>query len=215
MRTARRECLGAIAFAAIAGRCGGRRRRARWGCRPHPRQPSTSGCSTQRLPRAHRAINTVQFAGTIEQPRRTAPTPANTIFGAAGDLVGASLFASADQNDDPTIDVLNALEAADLVASATTSSTRAFRRPRQPHRAACALELPLRQLLHAGTTTPAFPEFQVFTVGTVTVGYIGAVTQETPTLVSPTGVANLSFGDPVAAVNRVAEPAQRRQPRQR
>ena len=33
---------------------------------------------------------------------------------------------------------------------------------------------------------------------------IGAVTEETPTLVSPNGIANLSFGDPVAAVNRVA-----------
>lgn len=35
-------------------------------------------------------------------------------------------------------------------------------------------------------------------------GVIGAVTQETSTLVSPAGIADLDFGDPVAAVNRVA-----------
>ena len=33
---------------------------------------------------------------------------------------------------------------------------------------------------------------------------MGVVTQETPTLVSPSGVAGLTFGDPVEAVNRVA-----------
>ena len=53
--------------------------------------------------------NTVKFAGTVEQQRAAAPTPGNVLFAAAGDLVGASVFASAVQNDDPTIDVLNAL----------------------------------------------------------------------------------------------------------
>ena len=38
----------------------------------------------------------------------------------------------------------------------------------------------------------------------VTVGVIGAVTEETPSLVSPGGITELDFGDPVDAVNRVA-----------
>ena len=38
----------------------------------------------------------------------------------------------------------------------------------------------------------------------VDVGVIGAVTEETPSLVTPGGIADLEFGDPVDAVNRVA-----------
>ena len=43
------------------------------------------------------------------------------------------------------------------------------------------------------------------TVDGLTVGVIGAVTEETPALVSPGGIAGLDFGDPVDAVNRVAD----------
>src|SRR5205823_3477394 len=56
----------------------------------------------------------------------------------------------------------------------------------------------------AATGQPALPEYGTYTVAGLTVGVIGAVTQETPTLVSPAGVAGLRFGDPVEAVNRVA-----------
>lgn len=52
---------------------------------------------------------------TIEQ-QRAAYGDANSLFLSAGDNVGASLFASATQDDKPTLDVLNALE---LSASAT------------------------------------------------------------------------------------------------
>lgn len=52
--------------------------------------------------------NTVQFVGTIEE-QRAAAGEANSLVLSAGDSVGASLFASFAQNDEPTIDVLNAL----------------------------------------------------------------------------------------------------------
>ncbi len=56
-----------------------------------------------------------------------------------------------------------------------------------------------------GTTTPVLPEYAVIDVGGgVAVGVIGAVTRQTPSLVSPGGVETLDFGDPVDAVNRVA-----------
>ena len=64
-----------------------------------------------------------------------------------------------------------------------------------------------------GTTNPVLPAYALYTVNGVTVGVIGAVTQETPSLVSPGGITDLDFGDPVAAVNRVRRPAQRRQRR--
>ena len=53
--------------------------------------------------------NTVKVAGTIEQ-LRAASGEASTLLLSAGDNIGASLFASASQDDLPTIDVLNALE---------------------------------------------------------------------------------------------------------
>src|SRR5690606_24285147 len=54
--------------------------------------------------------NTVSFAGTVEELR--AQNPEGTAFVSAGDNIGASLFASALQQDQPTIDVLNALDLA-------------------------------------------------------------------------------------------------------
>ena len=54
------------------------------------------------------------------------------------------------------------------------------------------------------TTTPALPEYAVHEAAGVRVGVIGVVTEDTPDMVTPSGVAGLDFGDPVEAVNRVA-----------
>ena len=48
--------------------------------------------------------NTVKWAGTVEQLKASAPNP---LVVGAGDLIGASTFASAVANDEPTIDVMN------------------------------------------------------------------------------------------------------------
>jgi 5'-nucleotidase len=146
--------------------------------------------------------NTVQFAGTVER-LRAAAGEANTLFLSAGDNIGASLFASASQQDEPTIDVLNALDLAssavgnhefdqglaDLTGRVSTSADWNY--------------LGANVYLE-GTTTPALQEYEVFEVAGVRVAVIGAITVETPTLVAPAGIATLDFGDPVEAVNRVA-----------
>ncbi|QCB95326.1 ExeM/NucH family extracellular endonuclease [Cellulomonas shaoxiangyii] len=151
--------------------------------------------------------NTVKVAGTIEQQRAAAEAAGGAAaFLSAGDNIGASLFASSVQRDQPTIDVLNALELRasavgnhefdggydDLVDRVLAGGTNA----RFPYLGANVYE--------AGTTTPALDEYALLEMAGVTVGVIGAVTQETPTLVRPDGVASLDFGDPVEAVNRVA-----------
>ncbi|MBO3103053.1 ExeM/NucH family extracellular endonuclease [Cellulomonas fengjieae] len=148
--------------------------------------------------------NTVKFAGTVEQERAAADGP--VAFLSAGDNIGASLFASAVQNDQPTIDVLNALE---LDASAvgnhefdkgfTDLTDRVIAGGTNAEWDYLGANVYLR-----GTTTPALPEYTVLELDGVSVGVIGAVTQETPTLVTPAGIAQLEFGDPVEAVNRVA-----------
>lgn len=145
--------------------------------------------------------NTVKFAGTVEKERAAAPGP--VAFLSAGDNIGASLFASAVQQDQPTIDVLNALE---LRASAVGNHEFDGGFSDLTGRVVPAADFTYlgANVYQKGTTTPALPEYALLDMGGVTVGVIGAVTEETPTLVTPGGIATLDFGDPVEAVNRVA-----------
>ncbi|MBG6238910.1 5'-nucleotidase [Mycetocola sp. CAN_C7] len=148
--------------------------------------------------------NTVKFAGTIESLKAQFGEN-QSLFLSAGDNIGASLFASSSLFDQPTIDVLNALGLAaaavgnhefdqgydDLVDRVMNDGANA----RFPYLGA--------NVYLEGTTTPALEEYAIFDVDGVDVAVIGAVTEETPTLVSPDGIADLAFGDPVEAVNRV------------
>ncbi len=147
--------------------------------------------------------NTVKFAGTVEQ-LRAASGDANTAFISAGDNIGASLFASASQDDKPTIDVLNAL---DLKASAVGNHEfdKGWADLEGRIRDAANWDYLGANVYAKGTTTPVLDEYKVLDVNGVRVAVIGAITQETPTLVTPSGISMLDFGDPVAAVNRVAK----------
>ncbi|WP_104177873.1 ExeM/NucH family extracellular endonuclease [Cryobacterium sp. Y50] len=146
--------------------------------------------------------NTVKFAGTVEQ-LRAEYGDANSLFLSDGDNIGASLFASASQNDQPTIDVLNALG---LAASGVGNHEFDQGFSDLTGRVADAANFDYlgANVYNVGTETPAMQEYALLDVAGITVGVIGAVTEETPTLVSPNGIASLSFGDPVEAVNRVA-----------
>ncbi|WP_105035996.1 5'-nucleotidase C-terminal domain-containing protein [Cryobacterium aureum] len=146
--------------------------------------------------------NTVKFAGTVET-LRAEYGDANSLFLSDGDNIGASLFASASQQDQPTLDVLNAL---DLAASGVGNHEfdQGFGDLTGRVAAAANFDYLGANVYNAGTETPALQEYAIIDVAGITVGVIGAVTEETPTLVSPNGISSLSFGDPVAAVNRVA-----------
>ena len=154
--------------------------------------------------------NTVKWAGTVlKLERDTAGVPAaNSLVVGAGDLIGASSFASAVANDQPTIDVMNEVG---LDASAVGNHEFDKGWPDLRDRVIGPAATPNAKwtylganVYQKGTTTPALPEYATYTVDGVRVGVIGAVTQETPSLVSPGGITALDFGDPVVAVNRVA-----------
>ncbi len=144
--------------------------------------------------------NTVKFAGTVEAQR--AKNPAGSVFVSVGDNIGASLFASAMAADKPTLDVLNAL---DLGVSSVGNHEFDQGLSDLTGRVQDAADWNYlgANVYDKGTTTPALPEYQVLDVDGVRLGFVGVVTQETPTLVSPAGVASVDFGDPVAALNRV------------
>ena len=151
--------------------------------------------------------NTVKFAGTIESERAAAQAAGGgAVLLAAGDNIGASLFASSVAQDQPTIDVLNALElGASAVGNHEFDQGFDDLTGRVIDNGANARWKYLgANVYQRGTQIPALPEYEILDVSGVHVGVIGAVTEETPSLVSPAGIQALDFGDPVAAVNRVA-----------
>lgn len=155
---------------------------------------------------ANSTPGTAHFAAVIEQQRKAiADAGGSSVLLSGGDNIGASLFASSMAKDQPTIDVLNAL---DLAASAVGN-----------HEFDQGYTDLVDRVINGGTNatwpylganvrkadgSAALDEYVVKEVGGVKIGVIGVVTQETPSLVSPAGVAGLEFDDPVAAVNRVA-----------
>ncbi|MEA4943345.1 MAG: bifunctional UDP-sugar hydrolase/5'-nucleotidase [Propionicimonas sp.] len=173
-----------------------------------PAQAATVGITILNINDFHGRIDmsnpalTTSFALAIEK-LRAAGGEDNTLLLSAGDNIGASLFASAVQDDEPTLEVMDALG-----FSASAVGNHEFDRgfTDLTDRVQPLVQFPYlgANVYRKGTTTPALPEYTILTVSGVKVGVIGAVTQETPALVSPGGIADLDFGDPVQAVNRVA-----------
>lgn len=141
------------------------------------------------------------LAGMVDSYRAANP---NTLFVGAGDLIGASTFTSFIQQDEPTIEALN-------VMGLDTSSFGNHEFDQGVDDVVNRIE-PLTDwdylaanLYVKGTETPAFPEYFVQDFGDVSVGFVGAVTEELPSLVSPAGIASIDVGPVVPAVNRVAD----------
>jgi 5'-nucleotidase len=154
-----------------------------------------------RLEAAPPAAGAAVLAGMVESYRAANP---NTIFAAAGDLIGASTFTSFIQNDEPTIDALNAM---DLDVSALGNhefdqgrsdlDDRVLPRAEWDYLAA--------NIYDRATGEPAFQEYSLEEFGDVTVGFVGAMTEELPSLVSPAGIESLDIRPIVPEVNRVAD----------
>lgn len=149
------------------------------------------------------------LAGAVKQLRGENP---NTVFAAAGDLIGASTFESFIQKDKPTIDALNeaGLEVSavgnheldqgyqdlvDRVMAPYDADTNPLGGAAWEYIAA-NIEEPDGADEIAETWTVEF--------GDVEVGFVGAVTEDLPSLVSPAGIAGLTVTDIVDATNEAA-----------
>lgn len=162
--------------------------------------------------------NTAAWASTVETVSADTTTPANTLMVGAGDLIGASEFASATLNDQPTIDVMNTL---DLDASAVGNHEfdKGWADLRDRVIGPAATRNAKWDYLASNVTlrasgAPALSPFTTFvldsgtpadTTDDVTVGVVGGVTDETPSLVSPAGIAELQFSEEVAATAKYAD----------
>jgi 5'-nucleotidase len=139
-----------------------------------------------------------QLTGLVNQLRAENP---NTLFVSAGDNIGASTFISAIDEDNPTIDVLNQ---AGLDVSAVGNHEFDKGMADLTGRVTDRADFPyLGANVYRGDQR-ALPAYAVRTVGGIRVGFIGVVTEQTASLVSPDGIAGLTFRDAVAEANAVA-----------
>jgi|HigsolmetaAR206D_1030411.scaffolds.fasta_scaffold02215_2 Predicted extracellular nuclease len=139
-----------------------------------------------------------QLAGLVGRLRAENP---NTLFVSGGDNIGASTFISAIDGDNPTIDALNQMGlAASAVGNHEFDKGIADLTGRVTDRARFPL---LGANVYRGDER-ALPAYSISEVGGVRVGFVGVVTEQTASLVSPDGIAGITFRDPVAEANAVA-----------
>ncbi|MGP5049214.1 5'-nucleotidase C-terminal domain-containing protein [Glutamicibacter ardleyensis] len=154
------------------------------------------------------AAGAAVLAGAVDAQRAANP---NTLFVSSGDNIGASTFASASQEDNPTIDVL-AAGGLDVSVVGNHEFDRGFADlterviPRFGDKTGeDGAEFALgANVYKKGTKVPALREYAIRDVAGIKVGFIGTVTADVPSLVSPEGIKNLDFGSELEAANRVA-----------
>lgn len=141
------------------------------------------------------------LSSAVKQIRAANP---NTIFAAAGDMIGASTFTSFIQQDVPTIEALNAA-GLDVSSVGNHEFDQGFADLTDRVMPLALWEYLGANVYKKGTTEPALPEYWTQEFDGVTIGFVGAVTDELPSLVSPDGIKDIEVGPPVEAANRVAD----------
>ncbi|WP_224760554.1 ExeM/NucH family extracellular endonuclease [Salinibacterium sp. ZJ450] len=182
--------------------------------------PIKVGVSAEVAPVEIEILTVNDFHGRLEAATGTPPIPGaaqmggmvdfweaanpNTTFVGAGDMIGASTFTSFIQQDQPTIDALNAMG-----FDGSSFGNHEFDQGRADvdDRILEAADWPYlaANLYDRATGQPAYEEYFLQSFEGVTVGFIGAVTEALPELVSPAGIASLEVRSIVSEVNRVAD----------
>lgn len=141
------------------------------------------------------------LGGMIDSYRAANP---NTTFVGAGDLIGASTFTSFIQNDEPTIDALN-----EMGLDASAFGNHEFDQGREDvdDRIVPRAEWDYlsANIYDRATGEPAYQQYSLEQFDGVTVAFVGAITEELPSLVSPAGIETLEVKPVVPEVNRVAD----------
>ncbi|AWE43063.1 MULTISPECIES: 5'-nucleotidase C-terminal domain-containing protein [unclassified Actinobaculum] len=126
----------------------------------------------------------------------------DTIFAANGDLVGGSAYVSSIDNDTPTLEIMNAMK-----LDVTSVGNHEFDKGYSDliDRIAPSSNYPWLSANVDGVDPSVVPPFAVLrTPSGVRVGFVGTVTDDLPTLVSPSGIEGLTVTDPVAATDKYA-----------
>lgn len=161
----------------------------------------------------YRAGGAAQLAATLQRLRAGHP---QTVTVAAGDLIGATPLVSAYFLDEPTIKALSmaGLDYAAVGNHEFDKGSAELKRMQnggceklttrvpcavEPHQGATFRYLAANVVTEGGNTL--FPATAIRQMGPVKVGFIGLPLKDTATLVTPAGVAGLTFGDEAATAN--------------
>ena len=147
------------------------------------------------------AAGAAVLAGAVQQFRAENP---NTIFAGAGDLIGASTFTSFINDDNPTIDALNAA-GLDVSAAGNHEFDQGWEDLRDRVQDRADFEYISSNVFLTETGEPALAPAWVKELDGVKVGFIGAVTEDLDSLVSPEGIADLEVRSIADSVNAVAD----------
>src|SRR6202163_4586327 len=140
---------------------------------------------------------------------------ANTIFVAAGDLIGASPFLSAMFHDEPTIESLSMMglaiasvgnhefdEGTDELLRMQNGGCHPADKCQGPHPFAGAkFHYLAASTFEKSSGKTVFPPYEIREFDGVPVAFIGLTLKGTPDIVSPVGVAGLEFRDEADTVN--------------
>ena len=157
------------------------------------------------------------IGGILDSARKENP---NTVFVGVGDMTGASPLISALLRDEPTVDALSQLGmAVNVVGNHEFDNgikeLMRFQKGGCDSNAtdrACKFNNTFKgasysyiaaNVIDTTTGKPVFPAYKMVTVGSAKIAFVGAVLKDTPTVVTPSGVAGLSFEDEVASINKV------------
>ncbi len=164
------------------------------------------------------------IAGTVTALRASA---SNSLVVSSGDMIGGTPLISALFRHESTIDIANRI-GVDIAApgnhefdagtaeylrvlgggcAANDPKSNTVSCALEPYRGARFVTVAANVERVAGGTL--FPPATVREIGGIKVGFIGAVTESTPTIVVPSGVAGLRFTEEAGAINRAAAELQR------
>ena len=162
-------------------------------------------------------------------------SPRNTLVVAAGDMLGASPLTSGLFHDEPTIEVLDAIGldissvgnhefdkgrlellrlqhggcfpkavdgSAGVIGNDTCMNHGRFRGARFQYLAA--------NVIDQQSNKPLLPAYAIKTVSGVRIAFVGLTLKDTPTVVTPAGVAGLDFKDEVETVNALVPELRRK-----
>jgi 2',3'-cyclic-nucleotide 2'-phosphodiesterase (5'-nucleotidase family) len=148
----------------------------------------------------------------------TAENPANTLLVHAGDMVGASPPESALLQDEPAIDVINQMgfdvgavgnhefdEGVDELIRLLNGGCHPVTEPVTGCFAGAAFPYLAANVVWNDSGEPILPPTATLTVDGVELGFIGLVTSDTPNLVAPSGIEQVSFLDEVEVINQYTE----------
>ncbi|WP_082347336.1 bifunctional 2',3'-cyclic-nucleotide 2'-phosphodiesterase/3'-nucleotidase [Bacillus sp. FJAT-18017] len=168
---------------------------------------------------SNRAVGGIEYlAAYLKQREATNP---NTLLVEAGDLIGASRPVSALLQDEPTIRFMNELgfdvgtlgnhefdegidELKRIITGGSHPKTQQYEAKYGKYTGA---DFPIvaANVVEKATGNLLLEPYTIKEVNGVKIGFIGVVTTETPSIVTPSGTAGYEFTDEVEAINKYTQ----------